>query len=315
MIVFHRLKRTGRPFALALLVLAIPGVSGCRPNSQQHADFAKAGAIYTQSLSALLDVSANQSIDAHSVQLLQKRSIGPIPETLVQDFAQVDADRLQTTARLRHHSALLARYFNQLNDLATSNAPDHGADDVNSTTKALTQVGDELRNPSLTKLAGGRDFALPTQLAVSALIRGRLNSELQKRQSTVRAELKTQEELLAALADDNEQNARVLSNARQDLQVSTPLRAGIPPSGEEEWIVRRRTILTAPTTVEELHIASEDVAHLREAFEGLVQGTSGREKFDQALSDFSALLLAAQALQHRTGGNDSGSGGAVGGTS
>lgn len=301
-LLFRRKKRGYRDIlALASLCLIV-FAAGCGRSAQDHARFAQAGSTYAAALDDLLGVAGDVAIDAHSVRLLQLRSVGPISDSDVKQFAVEDKQRLEAIGRLRAHARLLGDYFGELNDLATSDAPKQTSDAIEGTAKALGDVGNELRDPNLTKIGVDHSkFAIVTDFLVTTAIRGRLNTELKARQATIRQELKTQEVLLKALGDEIAQEVQISANVQEDLLVNTPLKAGVPSSQYDAWIATRRAVLHAPGTVKELSVASNDVRKLREAFEDLLQNKLNRQRIDSIITDFSSLLSVAEALRKNSG--------------
>jgi hypothetical protein len=175
-----------------ILAIWLLPVIGCGRSAQDHARFAQAGSTYAARDDLLVEAD-NIAVDTHLAKLLQTRTLEPVPDDLKQ-LTEEDKSRLKTIGCLRTHARLLADYFGRLNDLATSGAPADTSKAVEGTVAALSIVGKELRDPTLTKLSADQSkFDVVTNLIVSSAMRGKLNAELKARQQTIRQELQTQE--------------------------------------------------------------------------------------------------------------------------
>ncbi len=281
------------PLVVALLTML---VNGCASPTEQYASFAQAGKVYTSALDRLLLVEGNIHIDVNSVRLLDDDEIVNQNRQAYEESTKRDKRHLEIIGNLRTHARLLARYFKSMNKLATSDEPERAQQAIAGTVDELNSIGRSLRG---SELIPNQDvFQSLTHLAVSGAIHGLLRDELEKRKDTIRLELKTQEELLNALASNIRNDFQIIYQYLEEALVIGPLISTTPVEDPKEWIANRRMILTAGAQIEGLEDASKAASKLREAFEELVEGKLTPRHANALLKEQESFLALVEAISH-----------------
>jgi len=259
---------------LALPILLL--TAGCATGP--YADFAKAGRTYATGLSAVLDTAADMRVNASSEQLLLlAHSADDVTKKNAFDAAQLEQLRL-----LRDHAKKLADYFDALDKLAESGAPEDASKAAGDAFDALQKTGVALRDSFKTPLA------TVTKLAVSGIRSRQLRRELIARQDAVRAELATQRTLIDFLEKQIErEQGDIMREASKRLAGALE---GGKPAAPEAWIERRRELLREPDRVEQVKDASAALDKLQSAFDALVTGQLTTSRMRAATHEIELLL-------------------------
>ena len=174
------MKNIAQKLGLILLAGALV-LSGCK-STQEYASLAQAGTNYTTAMDNLLVATIDISIDVTSEQLLQDDALVNRTVADYQKLSQPNEELLQTIQKLRDHTQLLARYFNLLSQLATTNAAGRIQTEIGSNTSgllgSLNQVSTQLKGSKLFTESGAAVVAPLTQIVVGGIVRGALKTEL-----------------------------------------------------------------------------------------------------------------------------------------
>jgi len=280
---------------IIIVALLATFTSGCR-SSAEYQRLAKAGNTYTTVMDKLLTTAGEIRIDATSEQLLKDDRLNNQTLQRYNELSKVDVERLEILENLRKHNRLLTQYFALIDELATSNAPDRAKQEIEGVVGNLNKIGTQLRgsvlvpNTSFMKSVGG--------LVISSQIRGALREELEKRKDIIDLEFKTQQVLLEALSKSIRQDVSLIRESRELRQVIRPLVAEKSISDTDNWIARRKTILTMNTTVSELEEASKSAGKFRDLFKNFVEGKLNRERLNTLLTDLESFITIVEQLKN-----------------
>jgi hypothetical protein len=271
-------------------------LSSCR-STDDYKRLAEAGTNYANALDTLLVTAGDIRLDATSEQLLKddrSQSAGISAEDYIR-LSEQDVKRLEILRDLRTHNYLLKRYFQRLQELATSNAPQQAQEEIGGIVNNLNDIGAKLR---LTGGIGNADvFKGVTGFIISSQIRGALKDELEKRGKTIDLELVTQQEILNFLSKSIEQDVTLIQLAQEQRLVITPLIRPEPVNSVEGWIETRRKILTMKRNVEQLSNASTAISHFREIFKSFVEGEPESDRLNTLLSDIESFVEIVETLK------------------
>jgi hypothetical protein len=215
-----------------------------------------------------LTLAGRVRVDATSEQLLQEDTeVENVDRAAYEKMARTDAERLKILERLRTHTQLLAQYFSRLGELASGNAGADVASSTNSIAASLNQIGKELRGSAIlsNKDIAGKIASKLVEIKASGLLR----RELEARAESIREEIATQEELLAALRDDVSKDLEVIATLRTRRTVLLPLTSPARIANPDQWIAARQQATILGGLPEELAAASTAARELRSAFEAL----------------------------------------------
>ncbi|NMG06175.1 hypothetical protein [Brasilonema sp. UFV-L1] len=287
------IKKTSSTIVIIAVLASF--ISGCR-SSAEYQRLAKAGNTYTTAMDKLLTTASQIKINTTSEQLLKDDRLSNQTFEGYNELSKLDVERLEILQNLRKHNRLLTRYFTLIDELATSNAPEKAQQEIGGVVDNLNKIGTQLRgsalvsNTSVIKSVGG--------LVISSQIRGALREELEKRKDVIDLEFQTQQVLLKALSDSIKQDVNLTRESRELRQVIRPLIAEKPISDADNWIDRRRKILTMNTTVSELEEASDSAKTFRDLFKDFVEGKLNRERLNTLLTDIESFLTIVEQLKN-----------------
>jgi hypothetical protein len=280
---------------IVMLAVLASFISGCR-SSAEYQRLAKAGNTYTTAMDKLLTTAGQIRIDGTSEQLLKDDRLSNQTPERYNELSKLDVERLEILENLRKHNRLLTRYFALIDELASSNAPDRAKQEIEGVVGNLNKIGTQLRgsalfpNTSVIKSVGG--------LVISSQIRGALREELEKRKDIIYREFKTQQVLLDALGNSIKQDVSLTIESRELRQVIRPLNEEQPIPDTDNWIAKRRAILTMNTTVSELEDASKSAGKFRELFKDFVEGKLNRERLNSLLTDIESFITIVEQLKN-----------------
>ena len=280
--------------AVIFITVLITFLSGCR-STDEYKRLAEAGTKYADAVDSLLDTAGDIRINATSEQLLKDDRI---QNRSVDDYiklSQLDVERLQLLSELRTHNQLLKRYFERLQELATSKAPEQAQSEIGGIIDNLNIVGNKLRGSSL--VSNNELFTGVTGFIISSQIRGALGEELEKRNKTIDLELITQRELLDALGKSIKQDVELIQIAQEQRLVINPLVQTAPVSNGDTWITTRKTILTMQKNVSQLASASMAMNNFRDVFKAFVEGRTESDRINTLLTDIEAFVAIVTTLK------------------
>lgn len=280
--------------AVIFITVLITFLSGCR-STDEYKRLAEAGTKYADAVDSLLDTAGDIRINATSEQLLKDDRI---QNRSVDDYiklSQLDVERLQILSDLRTHNQLLKRYFERLQELATSKAPEQAQSEIGGILDNLNTVGNKLRGSSL--VSNNEVFTGVTGFIISSQIRDALREELEKRNKIIDLELITQRELLDALGKSIKQDVELIQIAQEQRLVINPLVQTAPVSNGDTWITTRKTILTMQKNVSQLASASMAMNNFRDVFKAFVEGRTESDRINTLLTDIEAFVAIVTTLK------------------
>ncbi len=290
---------------MLLLCLLIPFSISCGLSRQDTERFANAGKAYTTAMDILLTRSGELCIDANSEFTIYKDEQANIKLKEYTELRDADRERIKVIARLKSHTKLLARYFELLLELSTSNEPENTATALTGLVGSLRKAGNDLRGSSIFTAAATAAVSNLGRLLVTVRIKRSLENELSNRNGTIRQELVTQEQLLKILADDISHNLRVVTAAKESRLVISPIRAASPLASQDvdKWKSNRKAAIIAENTIDELTDASDAIENLRIAYESLLSGKFNIARVNEALDEFETIITTAESIKEIIGEN------------
>lgn len=269
-------------------------LGGCR-STDEYKKLAQAGTNYSNALNQLLDIAVETRINESSEELLlQDRTINRTFDNY-KKFSDSDSNLINLVNLLKKHNSLLSKYFQMLQDLAGSNAPERTQTAIGGVINNLNTVGQTLRTSNL--IENKEVFQGIGKLIVSSQIRGALKEELEKRNQTIMLELKTQQELLNILSTQIKSELKGIQDRQELRLVIEPLLKPTAIASEDVWITTRRELLTQELTAAELETASQALGDFQSIFQDFVEGRSSSARIDSLLTDIENLLSVIEKLK------------------
>lgn len=296
-----------RPFARARLmlpVLLLAALTGCATaRVPEFQAFASAGTAYTQTVTGIITQVGNTAVDANSTKLLQSRELAPVA---LPDFQQQDQDMrkyLDELNRIQVQTTLLGDYFQALADLATSNAPQSFATEVQSLATTLSGVTQQVRGTGIAATAQEAQIAAAAGSVGGLIVKevqGReLRRELEARKETISEILRLQQSLLATLGSQAQANARFTTALTYDEQVITPFQAGQLTTDpvQKSWMAERFALLSQPVLVDQVNTAARAARSLQQAWNKLLTNDLSAAEVNAITAELAPVLASLEALK------------------
>ncbi|MCI5166696.1 MAG: hypothetical protein D3903_11520 [Candidatus Electrothrix sp. GM3_4] len=281
---------------IMLIPLAALLLTGCaQPPKSEYAAFAQAGSGYATAVGKLLVVAGKVQVDSSSwIVVKNKDTFGVVSEKSYRGLTDQDKKRLKIIRNLQSHAVLLGKYFDHLNSLATSDAPERTKASIEGLIASMTKLAPQLNAsyPDVFK-------ALPqlTNIAVDIKIRGALREELNKRKDVIRRQLVIQDRLLTRLRADITTALNTEAGIKEDLFVIAPLLDKKTLEKPEAWVTKRHEVIyLLPVKVAELESASKAAGNMKEAFEILLSGKDALGRINALIKDIESILAVVDAV-------------------
>lgn len=291
----------------SLLLAALTGCATARIPEFQA--FATAGSAYTQAVNGLIEQVGKSAVDANSVKLLQNRALAPVPLPAFQQQDQEMRDYLAELNRIQVQTTLLGDYFQALADLATSNAPQSFATEVQNVATTLGGVTQEVRGTNLAQQTQAASAAAGSVggLVVKEVQGKELQRELAARKETIAQILQLHQALLAALGSQAEANTRFTDSVGYGQDVVSPFEAGqVTAATQTAWMTARYTALSQPVLVQQVGTAAQAARDLQQAWNRLLSNDLTAAEVQAITADLAPVLASLDALkktQNQTAGS------------
>lgn len=297
--------RAIRASAIALIGASL---AACDAPLEEYQKFATAGKEYAEALDTLLVTSGNYFVDAQSEQLLRDDSEDENSRESNKERIRIyylksneSADRwLLLIGQMRQHTDLIEQYFISLENLATSNTPAQAQQDTERIFNKLNLVSTEIKDDPLVSQPIASALSQVTQIVLSEKIEGALREELEQRKEAIYRELAVQESVLRFLTIQLKGDLEIIQNSRDHRLLWEPYIASERITNSDEWITKRRNILTMKTSLEALNDASQSSQKFKESFRLLLKDEFTMERANALLSDINSLLDVAEELKQAT---------------
>lgn len=304
---------------LPLVVLLL---SGCASTEtiQRVETVGEAGQSYSKAVQGLLDQAQTVLVDTSSLELLiNRRDAMPTAEEL-QQLSQEQKDAWASARRsqladldrgirgnlhemrlIARQVALLGNYFQTLENLAQSKAPETFAEEIEKTVQSLDGLSQSLSGTDLFKnskadedLAGGI-----SGLVVREVQAGMLRRELERRKDTIAQILRIHEALLAALEAQIGSDLALTRQNQYERTVADPYADITQTLGEDDtaWIDARRKLLSEPSMVQAVRDAADAAGKLRQAWALALENRLTPEDVSAVLAEVEPILAGLEQLR------------------
>ncbi|MEH2215394.1 hypothetical protein [Nostoc sp.] len=289
-------------FVIRASIISFLGASlvACGASLREYKKFANAGQEYAIALDTLLVTSGNYAVDADSEKLLRNRLEDTVKdrEEMYVDMTKKDKQWLILIGQMRQHTDLLKRYFIALENLATSDAPTQAQEVTEDIFTQLNNVSANIQgNPLVSEETGSALSEIP-KIILSNKIKGALRKELEQRKETIYRELAIQESVLELLTIQLQSSLKTIQDNQENRLLFKPYTAADSISDPDEWIEKRRDILTITLSIEALNNASESAKDFKEAFKLLLEDKFTIARANELLSDINSLVHVAEEIKN-----------------
>jgi hypothetical protein len=294
MLKYPRLKAT--VFTLMSLSLL-----ACGASLEEYQKFATAGKEYAGAIDTLLITSGNYFVDANSEILLS--SDLQEPEEDSRNYGKItekDDEWLKLIGLMRQHTKLLKDYFQALEELATSSAPQEAQKATDNIFNQLNAVSKSIQGSNLIAPQVGSALSGIPEIILNQKIKGALRNELQLRKEAIYRELALQELVLKLLTIQLQGNLAIIRDSQDNRLVLPPYAATQPIGKPDEWIVTRRNTRTMTLSIEALNNANKASQQFKESFQLLLEDKFTLGRANALLDDISELLGIAEEIKQAT---------------
>ncbi|MEL6462351.1 MAG: hypothetical protein AAFQ91_29710 [Cyanobacteria bacterium J06621_15] len=289
------LNNIRKSFVLVAVVATLS--TGCK-YSKQYQEITKTGNQYTAAIDELLDKASELQIDSTSEKLLQNDSFSNINVDFYNNYKSNDKEMLEIISRIRQHNSLLGEYFNTLNQLAVSKAPDNLQTEITGIATNLQTIGSQLQTSPL--LPRPMVIGEIGKLVVNSKIDGVLKNELEQRHPIILKQLKIQEEMLTILSELMKTRVESIKEARERRLVINPIVGSEPISSPKQWMDLRKEILLMDKQVQEIEKASGALYDFQNIYKAAVEGKVNSQYLNSTLEDIDRFLALLQDNQQPT---------------
>ncbi len=276
--------------SLVLFTVMATLTTGCH-SKDEYKKFSDAGNKYTTAIESLLISAGELHIKATSEKMLANDQLSNQTIAQYQQLSATDEKRLQIINDLIQHNQLLHAYFQKLEDLATSDAPERAKYEIEGITKNLSDIGKKLQTTDLT-----RERSLITSvanLAIDAKISGTLRKVVEKHNPLIMKELTIQQEMLKAVSLDIKTDIKTIKSAEEYRLVIEPLVDAKPISNKEEWIDMRRQVLSMQKKSFEFQKASETLGEFKEVYQAFLTGKTSKTNLNNFVKNVNNFIAFA----------------------
>lgn len=284
-----------------IIVVFATLTTGCKNLNEKYAKFANAMSGYSTALDKLLKVSEPIAVEATSEQLIQVDTDQKQDFQVYKTNSAEDIERLELLTHLRTHTRLLGQYFHLLYELASSNAPERTAKEVENVVSGLESVSQQLIS---SKKFPTKNFSIAKKvvpslanIAVNSKINSALKAELEKRKQTIQNQILLQQVLLAVITDDLKADLDDIQQLREVRLVSKPYGDTKIPLGEQQsWINKRGMVMNLRSKMIELEETREIAGEFRKVFEDFIKGKLNSKSVENITQRMNNIIEVAQTV-------------------
>jgi hypothetical protein len=250
-------------------------IASCGSSLDEYKRFAEAGKEYSKAMDSLLVTSGALFVDSNSEALINLDRQNPIGGRAEYSAAKENVIKyIKVISLARDHTRLLQNYFQALQELATSDAPQRSADAANRVFNQVVLVGQQLEPNIFSSPAIGPEarqaYSQIPSLILSAKIKGALRAELLARKEAIYKELITQELVQKLLAQQINANLQIINSYKEMRTIKPAYESDKPVAEPDKWIALRAQISQDSLSADALEDASKTSKALQEAFKDLL---------------------------------------------
>jgi hypothetical protein len=283
-----------KTFVLVAVVATLS--TGCR-NSKEYKNLTETGDRYTVAVDELLEKAKKLHIEASSETMLADDRISNQTAEQYQKNAAKDREIIQVINEIKNHNQLLKDYFDKLDDLAGSDAPERTKEEITGIATNLKKVSENLKKTSF--FPEERVLQGIGNLVINSKINGALREELEKRDHLILKELTIQQEMLKKLNKFMKFRNKIIRNAQEQYLVIRPLTEEGYMEYEEQrnWIEQRINILESDNRVGQLEVASNALKEFKDVFKDTVEGKITVARLNNTLEDIDYFLALLEKTE------------------
>ncbi|PAX59814.1 hypothetical protein [Brunnivagina elsteri] len=273
--------------SLVLFTVMATLTTGCH-SKDEYKKFSDAGNKYTTAIESLLISAGDIRIKATSEKILANDQLSNQTIAEYKQLSETDEKRLQIINDLIQHNQLLHAYFQKLENLATSDAPERAKYEIEGITTNLSEIGEKLQ---ATDLIRGRSLiSSVANLAIDAKISGTLRKVVEKHNPLIMKELTIQQEMLKALSIDITSDIKTIKNAEEYRLVIEPLVDAKAISNKKEWIDMRQEVLSMQKKSFEFKKASETLGEFKEVYQAFLTGKTSKTNLNDFVKNVNTFI-------------------------
>jgi hypothetical protein len=263
----------------------------------QFHGFSEAGVAYVKASSTFIDEAGSAAVLGDSLLLSKARPDLNARDRLEQisNKNKLLAQRLLLLRQVKRHGQLLQDYFEILETMADSKAPESLGIAAQGVYDSLAKLSPGLKTAKIGSSAISDVIPAIVPIVVAPLKAKTLEKELHERGPLIERELALQEAMLTVLAQELQTDLSIQLNmqAKQDV-VDPYVSTGELPN---DWNSKREAILNTIVTSQSAGAAAQAANKLRLSFERLAANNLDSAALSSLLADINSILDLAEKIK------------------
>ena len=284
--------------SLSLTSFISVALVACGATLDEYKKYAEAGKAYSVAIDSLLTTSAQYFVDQNSETLLANDlQDPPSDDEAYRKALELDAEWLNLIALMRQHTNLLKRYFEQLENLATSGTPEQAKQATEKVFNQINGISNSIQqHPRIPPEAISPLSSIP-EIILSSKIKGALREELLLRKEAIYRELELQDIVIDLLTAQIKKDLQIISQEKEKRTTFEPFVSETPVSKPDAWVISRRNFRMMDLSVKALEDATQATTEFKKSFQLVLEDRFSTARANALLADIESLLTVAQELK------------------
>lgn len=284
--------------SLSLTSLMSFSLVGCGATLEEYKKYAEAGQAYSIAMDSLFTTSAQYFVDQNSVTLLANDLQEPASDQeSYENASKLDAEWLNLVGLMRQHTNLLKKYFEQLENLATSNTPEQAKQATEKVFNQINSISNSIQQSPLIRPEAISPLSSIPKIILSSKIKGALREELLSRKEAIYRELELQDIVIELLATQLKKDLQIISQYKEERTTYNQFISETPVSNPDAWIIARRNFRITDLSVKALEDATKATTDFKNSFQLVLEDRFSTARANALLAEISYLLTVTKELK------------------
>ncbi len=283
---------------MVVFILLASGCAGTTQTIQQAQNFSSSGIAYSDSVSALLDVSIPRIIDDDSNTAIRTRKRLPA-DSLSDTLTELDdalKPLVEALASFRSTTDKMKAYFVALQELAGSTAPAEVGPAVGSLVDSINGANQAIKKTEKVKISDAEKGFIQQLgvIAAESAQAGKIRASFKASAEVIGEQLILQqlllEEITAILKDIHDREMDQLANKIREAYAYKETSIG------QSWKDDRKEWITSSFFVESLQSSVNAAMHMQDIWKNILEGGSDPGSINLLLAELNEVVAAVQGL-------------------
>lgn len=249
-------------------------------------------------MDSLFTTSAQYFVDQNSVTLLANDLQEPASDQeSYENASKLDAEWLNLVGLMRQHTNLLKKYFEQLENLATSNTPEQAKQATEKVFNQINSISNSIQQSPLIRPEAISPLSSIPKIILSSKIKGALREELLSRKEAIYRELELQDIVIELLATQLKKDLQIISQYKEERTTYNQFISETPVSNPDAWIIARRNFRITDLSVKALEDATKATTDFKNSFQLVLEDRFSTARANALLAEISYLLTVTKELK------------------